>query len=146
MEHLSGKGMFIWQIAHCEDGDVDAIVGRAKQAGLTHVLIKIADGRAAYNGDPADLVLALLDAGIKPWAWQYTYAPHPADEAVFGARRFSELPFAGFVIDAEFEYKGHPQQASRTWTPCAPASRTPPSRSAHSTCPICIRSFHGTHS
>ena len=111
MEHLSGKGMFIWQIAHCEGGDVDAIVGRAKQAGLTHVLIKIADGRAAYNGDPADLVLALLDAGIKPWAWQYTYGSHPADEAVFGARRFSELPFAGFVIDAEFEYKGHPQQA-----------------------------------
>ena len=113
MASLSGKGMFIWQVWRCEGGDIGRIVAKAQDAGLSHVLIKIADGRSAYNGDLTDLVTRLREAGIDPWAWQYTYGSHPEEEADFAATRYSELPWAGFVVDAETEYKGHPDRACR---------------------------------
>ena len=109
----SGKGMWIWQVANCENGDVERIVHRATASGLTHVLIKVADGRSKYNGDLSVLVNRLIDAGISVWAWQYTYGTHAEEEAGFAATRFGELPYAGFVVDAEKEYKGHPSRAER---------------------------------
>ena len=102
---LRGKGMWIWQVRACERGDVGAITARAVSAGLTHVLVKIADGRAAYNGDLGPLVRALRGAGIDVWAWQYTYGTHPEAEAQFAATRYRECPYAGFVVDAEGEYE-----------------------------------------
>ena len=45
---LYGKGMFIYQIERCEEGDARRIVERALAAGLRHVAIKIADGDRAY--------------------------------------------------------------------------------------------------
>jgi len=41
---LVGKGFYIWKISRCEGGDVQAIATVAAQAGLTHILVKIADG------------------------------------------------------------------------------------------------------
>ncbi len=49
--NVSGKGFFIWKIKDCEGGNPQAITRAAQQAGLTHVLIKIADGAYAYNID-----------------------------------------------------------------------------------------------
>jgi hypothetical protein len=111
--NLQGKGMWIWQVAQCEGGDVAKIAARAKEAGLTHVLVKVADGRSAYNGDVTALVRALQGAGIAVWAWQYTYGTHPEEEAQFAAQRFGRQPFAGFVVDAEGEYGGYPNRAKR---------------------------------
>ena len=102
---LRGKGMWIWQVSACERGDVGAIVARAVKTGLTHVLVKIADGREPYNRDLSRLVSALRGAGIDVWAWQYIYGNDPAGEARYGAQRYAEQPFAGFVVDAEVEYK-----------------------------------------
>jgi len=107
---LRGKGMWIWQVRACERGDVGAIVARAVASGLTHVLVKVANGRDPYNGDLGPLVNALRGAGIEVWAWQYTYGSHPEQEAAFAATRYREQPYAGFVVDAEQEYK---RQAGR---------------------------------
>ena len=109
---LRGKGMYIWQLWNCEGGDVGAIAAKATSAGLTHVLVKVADGRSKYNGDLTALVERLSAAGIDTWAWQYTYGTHAVEEAEFAAQRFSEQPFAGFVVNAEQEYKGHPGRAT----------------------------------
>jgi hypothetical protein len=46
---LQGKGFMIWKIPSCEGGSPSRIASEAKAAGLTHVLIKIADGVTAYN-------------------------------------------------------------------------------------------------
>jgi hypothetical protein len=46
---LQGKGFMIWKIPSCEGGSASQIASQAKLAGLTHVLIKIADGITAYN-------------------------------------------------------------------------------------------------
>jgi hypothetical protein len=113
MAAIGGKGMFIWQVRHCEGGDAERIVARCLEADLTHVLIKVADGRSAYNGDLSGLVTRLRQAGVAPWAWQYTYGSHPEEEARFAARRFAELPFSGFVVDAESEYKGRGDAGTR---------------------------------
>ena len=39
-----GKGMFIWHLAECERGDPEAIASRARESGLTHLVVKITDG------------------------------------------------------------------------------------------------------
>ena len=48
---LKGKGYWIWKIPSCENGDANAIANVAAAAGLTHLLIKIADGTNSYNID-----------------------------------------------------------------------------------------------
>jgi hypothetical protein len=77
---LTGKGFFIWKIRDCEGGSASAIASAAADAGLSHVLIKIADGMNQYNVDsttgndyvPA-VVQALHAAGIQAWGWHYVY-------------------------------------------------------------------------
>lgn len=109
---LQGKGMMIWKISRCENGDPRAIADVAKSAGLTHVLIKIADGPYSYNVEKEtnkDLVPPVIDAlrafGIKPWGWHYVYGNNPSGEAQIAVKRVKQLGLDGYVIDAEGEYK-----------------------------------------
>ncbi len=110
---LVGKGFFIWQIQRCEGGIPGAIAARAKSAGLSHVLIKIADGSEwAYNYDQernVDLVppvaSALREEGIQVWGWHYIWGKNPIGEARLAIRRIRELDVDGYVIDAEKEFK-----------------------------------------
>lgn len=113
MDSLEGKGYFIWKIPYCDRGDPAAMVGRAQAAGLTHVLIKIADGpNWAYNYDyktKVDMVPPVLEAfheaGIEVWGWHYVRGDDPVGEARMGIDRVRELGVDGYVIDAEIEYK-----------------------------------------
>jgi hypothetical protein len=109
---LQGKGFFIWKVRDCERGDVQAIASLAQSAGLSHVLIKIADANLPYNVDSRtqiDLALllaqALRDRGIQVWGWHYVYGQDPAGEARIAIRRVQQLNLDGYVIDAEAEYK-----------------------------------------
>ncbi len=109
---LQGKGFFIWKIKDCEKGSPDAIAAAARASGLTHVLIKIADGNIAYNVDskthfdlaPA-VVAALRVQKIQVWGWHFVYGSDPLGEAKIAIRRVQELGLDGYVIDAENEYK-----------------------------------------
>lgn len=109
---LAGKGMMIWQLPRCEDGSPEKIAQAAKQAGLTHVIIKIANGMLAYNVDRntnQDLVPAVAQAlkakGIQVWGWHYVYGINPIGEARIAIQRVKQLHLDGYVIDAEIEYK-----------------------------------------
>jgi hypothetical protein len=109
---LTGKGFFIWKIHDCEGGNPSAIASAAKAAGLSHVLIKIADGMDHYNVDKTTgtdyvppLVQALHAAGIQAWGWHYIYGGDPVGEAWNGGRRARTLGLDGYVIDAESEFK-----------------------------------------
>lgn len=110
--HLQGKGFYLWKIANAEGGDPEAIAGAAEQAGLTHVLLKIADGDHFYNVDlktGKDLVRPVVEAlrrrGIAAWGWHYVYGYDPVKEADAAIARIRSLDLAGYVIDAEAEYK-----------------------------------------
>lgn len=111
---LSGKGMFIWKLPNCEGGNTERIMARAVRAGLSHVLVKIADGPGPY-GDPGQINLlrrTLDDAGIQTWGWHYVYGNDPLGEARVAESLVKSYGLDGYVIDAEAPYKGRPGQAT----------------------------------
>ncbi|MGW8249734.1 MAG: nuclear transport factor 2 family protein [Anaerolineales bacterium] len=115
---LKGKGFYIWKIRECENGENQAIVEAAVRAGLTHVLIKIADGAYSYNLDPSGvdpvpgLVQALRKRGIQAWGWQYLYGKDPVGEANKAIQRIHQCQVDGFVMDVEKEFKEPGKQAA----------------------------------
>lgn len=109
---LEGKGFFTWKIPSCERGDANMIASRAKEAGLTHLILKIADGTMIYNGNWGDttdyttpVVNALRAQGIKVWGWHYVYGDNPIGEANVAITRIRQYSLDGYVIDAEKEYE-----------------------------------------
>ncbi len=113
---LRGKGMFIWKIRRAEGGDPEAIARVAAAAGLTHVLVKIADGKYNYNVvNGRDLVPPLVAAlrrrGIQVWGWHYVYGNDPVAEADRAVLRSHQLGLDGYVVNAEGHYKGKYKQA-----------------------------------
>lgn len=109
---LKGKGFYLWKIPNCENGNPGAIARVAYAAGLTHVLIKIANGiyRSNYDYDRKvdfvpEVAAALKARGIQVWGWHYVYGNDPAGEARMAVQRMRELYLDGYVLDAEVEYK-----------------------------------------
>ncbi len=119
---LRGKGLFIWQLWNCDGGDPEVIAAKARAAGLSHVLIKIADGDYwTYNLHPktkVDLIppvlRALKEEGIEVWGWQYVRGRNPIGEARLAIQRTKVLGMDGFVIDAEAEYQSTSKRAAAT--------------------------------
>jgi len=109
---LTGKGLIIWKAQECEHGSPQAIVQKAQSAGLTHVLVKIADGAQPYNASYLPgLVSGLKAAGIAAWGWQYVYGDLPLDEAAAALAAVGPLHLDGFVVNAERAYEGKFDQA-----------------------------------
>lgn len=108
-----GKGFYMWQLIHCEGGDVEKIVALACSAGLRHVLIKIADGPYPYNVsvDLVKFARALRQAGMQVWGWHYIYGHDPIREAERAYHELTRIGCDGYVIDAEVEYKRKPEAA-----------------------------------
>ncbi|MBN2149702.1 MAG: nuclear transport factor 2 family protein [Anaerolineales bacterium] len=109
---LEGKGFFTWKIPLCEGGDANAIAATAKRAGLSHVVIKVADGAMVYNGtwgattDTTTAVISALRAqGIQIYGWHYIYGRDPLGEANVAIQRIHQYNLDGYVIDAEKEFK-----------------------------------------
>lgn len=107
---LQGKGYYIWQVKRAFEGNPGKIADAAKQAGLSHVLIKVADGIYNYNiTNGVDmvppLVAALRARGISPWGWQYIYGSNPTFEARRAVERTKQLGLDGFVVNAEAQFK-----------------------------------------
>jgi hypothetical protein len=109
---LTGKGMFIWIIKNCHNGDVNEIVKKARNANYSHVLIKIANGIYSYNVDwetKVDMVPPLIQGlksmGIQAWGWHYLFGDQPVQEAQKAITRIRQLGVDGYVINAEGHYR-----------------------------------------
>ncbi len=107
---LQGKGFFTFILPECEGGQPADILAAAQAAGLSHVLVKIADGVNPFgvnaSGDyTAPVVQALRGAGIAVWGWHYVYGSNPSAEANIAIQRTQALGLDGYVVDAEEEYK-----------------------------------------
>jgi SnoaL-like domain len=116
---LEGKGFFTWKIPSCEHGDPGSIAAQAKSAGLSHLVVKVADGTMIYNGtwgDPKDYTTPVINAlralGIQVWGWHYVYGDNPAGEASVAIARIRQYNLDGYVIDAEKEYKDSGKKAA----------------------------------
>ncbi len=120
--HPTGKGMYVWNVDQCAGGSPQRMAQMAVQAGLRHVVLKIADGWDAFprvprrTGPVLDLapwVSALAAAGVEVWGWSYVYGEQPEREADIAAQQCRRYELAGFVIDAEHEYKAWPDRKAR---------------------------------
>jgi len=116
---VEGKGFFTWKIPNCEHGDAGLIADRAQEAGLTHLVLKIADGTMIYHGnwaDPKDYTTPVVNAlrahGIKVWGWHYVYGDNATGEANVAIARIRQYNLDGYVIDAEKEYKASGKKSS----------------------------------
>jgi hypothetical protein len=105
-----GRGIYLWQIIRVAEGDPARIANMAAKANLTHVLIKVADGKLPYNyyggvdRVPA-VVSELRTRGIQPWGWQYIYGSDPVAEAKMAIQRVNQFSLDGFVVNAEGQFK-----------------------------------------
>jgi len=109
---IQGKGFFIWKIPNAENGNPATIANIASAVGITHVLLKIADGPFPNNVDQRTredlvppVVQALRSRGITVWGWHYVYGNDPIGEANIAIRRIHQCDVEGYVINAEVEYK-----------------------------------------
>jgi hypothetical protein len=116
---LQGKGFFTWKIPRCENGDPGQIAAQAKNAGLTHMLIKVADGPVIYHGTWGDstdyttpVVNALRGKGIQVWGWHYIYGDYPTGEANTAIARIRQYNLDGYVLDVEGEFKASGKKAA----------------------------------
>ena len=101
MMDLQGKGFFTWRIPKCEQGDPRKIVSLAVEAGLTHLVLKVADGPGVYNGNWGDakdhtspVIMELRNKGIKVYGWHYVYGNEPSSESTVAIRRIKQLRVA----------------------------------------------------
>jgi len=99
---ISGKGMWIWILKSTEGGDVQAIVARAKAAGLTQIWIRIADSwDGFYGGHVLDaLAPAAHAAGIKVIGWGFPYFYDPVGDAHWTVAALNWRGSDGRGIDA----------------------------------------------
>jgi hypothetical protein len=111
MNYPIGKGYFIWLLYRVAGGDPKELARLAKEAGLSWVTLKIADGPYPFFADQSrkvDLVPAavqeLHNVGIKVFGWHYVYG-YPIGEADMAVKRVRDLNLDGYIIDAEVEYK-----------------------------------------
>lgn len=107
---LTGKGTYLWQIQRVAGGNPASIASMAAAAQITHVLIKVADGKYGYGfSGGTDLVpgvvAALKAKGIQAWGWQYVYGADYKAEAQKAIDRVKGLKLDGFVVNAEGQFK-----------------------------------------
>ena len=74
-----GKGMWVWQWAGTEGGDADAVVARARRAGLHQLWVRVGDSQSGfYAASELDQLVAKAHAGglsVIGWGFPYLYDP-----------------------------------------------------------------------
>jgi hypothetical protein len=98
---LAGKGMWIWQQAKTEGGDVDAIVQKATQAGLTQLWVRVGDSlQGFYAASFLDaLVPAAHQRGLAVIGWGFPYLYDPVGDAAWSAAALAWKAPGGASLD-----------------------------------------------
>ena len=101
---FDGDGQWIWQVPKSDGGDPNAIIARAKAAGIETLFVKSGDGDTYWDQFSPEFVNALHAGGLKVCAWQFVYGDHPNEEAATALRAIHSGADC-FVIDAESQYE-----------------------------------------
>lgn len=109
---LTGKGFFISEIAQCEGGNLQAIAEQAHQAGLSYVVVKIAEGTTPANSATAPahnpiqaLRKYLTQHAIRLWGWQRVFGADPVSEGHLAQQIISHQKLDGLAVVVAAEYK-----------------------------------------
>lgn len=99
------KGVFLWQLGNCFNGDMATLAKTLAQDGYKWVAVKAADGPGEYNASRMQsAIVELKQAGLSILGWQYCYGYNPEGEGNMAVANIAEHNFAGWLIDAEMEY------------------------------------------
>jgi hypothetical protein len=108
-----GKGMWIYEPAKTEGGNVAAIVAKAKAVGLTHLYVRTGSTWDGFNGAPFldQLVPAAHAAGLMVYGWDFPRLLSPeADvaraKAAIEHRSPGKQHIDGFAADIETASEG----------------------------------------
>ncbi len=98
---LSGKGMWIWQQARTEGGNVDAIVTRAIAAGLSQLWVRVGDSQSGFYGAAflASLVPAAHSKGLAVIGWGFPHLYDPVRDAAWTTSALAWHTPAGDRLD-----------------------------------------------
>ncbi len=98
---MEGKGMWVWRIGQTEGGDTDAIVQRARAAGLRQLWVRVGDSRSGFYG--ADVLSALVpkahQAGLAVVGWGFPFLHDPVDDARWSAEAMAWRGPGGVALD-----------------------------------------------
>lgn len=99
-----GKGLWVWRISECLDGNIDTIIKKCKDFDISYLIIKGGDGEKLWDQLTPDIVARIQSAGIKVYSWSYNYGLNPLAEA-YVAIKCLDMGVDGHVFDAESEYE-----------------------------------------
>lgn len=104
-----GLGIWIWQLSHCDNGDVNKILERCKSCGIKWIGIKSGDGQLISKLEQviSDLIAPMHAQGIKVYTWNYS-KPSTWVEEIVQIKKVFELGVDGHIIDAEIEWQNEP--------------------------------------
>ncbi len=85
---VAGRGMWTWQWGRTEDGDLGAVVGRAKAAGLSTLWVRVADSKSGFYGAKYldGLVPLAHREGLKVVGWGFPFLGDPVADAAWTAQ------------------------------------------------------------
>ena len=108
-----GKGMWMWKPEMSDNGDVKAMIARAKQVGLTHIYIRTGSSWDGFYAAPFldELLPVAHAAGIRIYGWDF---PRLIDPAADVARALAAIHYVtptkqridGFAADIETQSEG----------------------------------------
>ncbi len=108
-----GKGMWIWQPEHTEGGNAAAIIGKAREVGLTHLYVRTGSSWDGFYAGPfLDRILpAAHAAGIRVYGWDFPRLISPGDDvnravAAVKYRTPTGHRIDGFAADIETPAEG----------------------------------------
>jgi hypothetical protein len=98
---IQGKGMWLWKYFQSEAGDADAIVRRARDAGLSHLWVRVGDSRDGFYA--AEVLEALVPrahgAGLSVIGWGFPFLHDPVGDAGWSAEALRWRSRGGHTLD-----------------------------------------------
>jgi hypothetical protein len=96
-----GKGMWIWEPARTEGGNVAALVARARAVGLTHLYVRTGSTWDGFqNGQFLDQIIpAAHDAGMKVYGWDFPKLANASEDVARAMTALSRVAPGGHRLD-----------------------------------------------
>jgi hypothetical protein len=109
------KGIFWWKVPLIEKGEPARIAPILKEAGISRIDVKVAEGSAAYKvpiwNHPTwglnvkrDWVSEMQNLGFEVWGYGFCYGVNPAGEGMIAAQQVSELKLDGYIFNVESKF------------------------------------------
>jgi hypothetical protein len=106
---VKGLWIWIWELAKCEEGNVPALLAKAKRVGAAGVILKCGENGPGVEQVTPALVKAFADAGIGLAVWWYC-RPWCFDGQIAMLKAVRAMGVTAFVMDAEKEWDAPDQR------------------------------------